>query len=202
MRFHKALAMLLLLAAGPSLAGEAGDAVFAERGPWSLGDQALIWQQTVTGPQTQGFLPVTGGTVTLTEAVDPSDGKPVLELRQEAAETSRKIGPFPSQGGDPVLTFFLERTARDISALTGGSPFYIRNRMKDALFHGGGLTPQGDMVEARFLPFKGDPNAPRMGGFDTLELRFVMGDPGAPIREFQARTAGKVPGYLHHLVLQ
>ena len=202
MRFHKALAVALLLAGGRSLAGEAGDAVFAERGPWGLGDSTLVWQQTVIGPEAQGFQPVTDGTVTLTEAVDPSDGQPILELQQQMGEATRKIGPFPSQTGDPVLTFFLERTSRDLSALTGGSPFYIRNRMKDALFRGGSMTRQGEMIEARFRPFDGDPNAPRMSGFDTLELRFVIAAPDQPIREFEARTDGDMPGYVNRLVLQ
>ncbi|AUH65061.1 hypothetical protein [Paracoccus zhejiangensis] len=197
------LALALLLAPiAPAHAGEAGDAVFAERGPWSLGDKTLVWSETVKGPEAEGFRAVEGGTLTLSETIDPSDGKPVLQINHDSNDFERKVGPFPISGGDPVLTFFLERTARDMAALTGGSPFYIRNRMKDALFGAGSLSRDGDTVEARFKPFESDPNAARMNGFETLELVFTIGGPKAPIRELLAQTAGDSPGYVNHLVMQ
>lgn len=197
------LALALLLAPiASAVAGEAGDAVFAERGPWSLGEQTLVWSETVSGPEAEGFRPVAEGTLTLSETIDPSDGKPVLQINHVSDSFERKVGPFPISGGDPVLTFFLERTSRDMAALTGGSPFYIRNRMKDALFGAGSLTRDGDTVEARFKPFETDPNAARMKGFETLELVFTIGGPKAPIREFLARTEGDSPGYVNRLVMQ
>lgn len=193
---------LLLTPVAPVLAGEAGDAVFAERGPWTLGTSQMVWTQTVQGPEAEGFVPVEGGTITLSQITDPSDGKPALQMDHKTDKFDRKIGPFPVSGGDPVLTFFLERVARDTAAQTGGSPFYIRNRMKDALFQGGTLTRDGDTVQARFNPFDGDPNAERMKGFETLELVFTIGGPKAPIRELLAQTAGDTPGYLNRLVME
>ncbi|AUH33288.1 hypothetical protein [Paracoccus tegillarcae] len=192
----------LMLPALPLTAGEAGDAVFAERGPWSLGTQELVWTETVQGPAAEGFRTVEDGRLTLSEAIDPTDGEPILQLTHRKGTYDRVIGPYPISGGDPVLTFFLERTARDMAALTGGSPFYIRNRMKDALFRGGSLSRDGDTVEARFKPFEGDGNADRMGGFETLELVFIIGDPDAPIREMTASTDGEALDYLNRLVMQ
>lgn len=183
-----ALALLVLLAPAPLLAGEAGDLVFAERGPWHLDATPLVWALTQSGPTVEGFVPLGQGTLSLSQAVDPSDGKPVLELAEKTARISRKIGPFPVSGGDPVLTFFLETTTRDMAALTGGSPFYIRNRLKDALFRGGEIRRDGDATVAVFAPFKGDKNSERMLGFDTLELRFTLGDPKQPIRSLVAQT--------------
>lgn len=198
-----ALSLLLLTAGTPLVAGEAGDAVFAERGPWSLGAQQLVWTETVEGPEAEGFRAIENGRLSLSEIVDPSDGQPALQLVRQGGPRDVTIGPYPISGGDPVLTFFLERTARDMAALTGGSPFYIRNRMKEALFSGGSLLREGDTVEARFQPFAGDPNAARMQGFETLEMVFVIGGPKAPIREMVARTAGDDgPGYLNRLVMQ
>ena len=185
----------------PVLAAEAGDAVFAERGPWDLGDDRLDYRMTVEGPAAEGFSPTADGALILAEGIDPSDGQPVLELTQTTESRDRKIGPFPISGGDPVLTFFLEQTARDMATLTGGSPHYIRNRMKDALFRGGEIARDGDVTTATFHPFEEDPNAERMNGFQSLTLTFVMGDPTDPIRELRA-VAGDTPGYRNELVLE
>lgn len=193
---------LFLLSVGTAPAGEAGDAVFADRGPWSLDGQTLRWSLRVEGPETQGFLPIDKGSVTLTQAIDPSDQQPVLELTQTTDSRTRRIGPFPISGGDPVLTFFLEQTARDMARLTGGSPFYIRNRIKDALFQGGTITQADTGSVASFQPFAADPNAGRMGGFQTLTLTFVLDDPAQPIREFRAETQGAQPGYVNAMALQ
>lgn len=185
-------------------AGEAGDAVFAERGPWSVSDQGLSWSVHVEGPEIPGFLQIEAGSVTLKEIIDPADDKPVLQLTQKTDKRTRKIGPFPISSGDPVLTFFLEQTTRDIAKLTGGSPYYIRNRIKEALFQSGEITQNGDdNAMASFRPLQGDPNAGQMNGFETLTLTFVLDDdPKAPIRELQARTEGDQPGYISRMVLQ
>ena len=193
---------LSALSAGHALAGEAGDAVFTERGPWSLDGKELRWTVHVEGPEQPGFLPIDNGSVTLAETIDPSDQQPVLQLTQKTDSRTRQIGPFPISGGDPVLTFFLEQTARDMAGLTGGSPYYIRNRIKDALFRGGQIARQGEESVATFTPFAEDPNAARMKGFETLTLTFVLGDPKQPIRELRAETQGDMPGYVNRMALQ
>lgn len=194
---------LMTSLAGPALAGEPGDAVFAERGPWQLSAEGLHWSMTVDGPKAPGFLSVTDGSVDLTQITDPSDQKPALQIMQKTDQRTRSIGPFPISGGDPVLTFFLEQTSRDMATLTGGSPFYIRNRLKDALFRGGSISRDGDVATATFTPFSDDPNAARMGGFQTLQLSFVMDkDATLPIHEMRAMTTGDQPGYDNHLVME
>ena len=183
------------------LAAEAGDAVFSERGPWDLGQETLEWQLTVEGPAAEGFRPTADGRLTMTQVIDPSDDQPVLQLEQQGGAMDRKIGPFPISAGDPVLTYFLEQTVRDMATLTGGSPHYIRNRMKDAIFRGGEIADQDGQKVATFRPFAQDQNAARMKGFETLTLTFVMDDPKAPIRELRAAT-DQAPGYRNTLVLQ
>ncbi|MCF3974285.1 hypothetical protein [Paracoccus salsus] len=200
-----AIALCLSGLALPSAlsAGEAGDAVFADRGPWALGQGEITWSLHVEGPPAPGFLPIDDGLVTLTETIDPSDQQPVLQVMQKTDARTRKIGPFPISGGDPVLVFFLEQTARDMAALTGGSPFYIRNRIKDAVFRGGRLSREGESATAVFSPFEDDPNADRMQGFQTLILSFRLDEADkAPIREMLARTDGDVPGYVNRMVRQ
>lgn len=194
LRGRLAAAMLATCLTGaPLAAGEAGDLIFAERGPWALGERTLTWAETQEGPALPSFRQIRGGRVVLSDATDPSDGKPVLHLEQTAGGHSRRIGPFPVSGGDPVVIFFLENTARDMATLTGGSPYYIRNRIKEAVFRGGSVQREGGVTTVLARPFEDDPNAGRMGGFASLELRFVMGDdPKAPIRELVAETAQPV----------
>ena len=183
------------------LAAKAGDAVFSERGPWDLGEQRLEWQVTVQGPAAQGFRPTTDGRLVLFQDIDPSDQQPVLRLDQKSDDRARKIGPFPMSAGDPVLTFFLEQTVRDMATLTGGSPDYIRNRFKDAIFRAGELAETGGQSVATFRPFADDPNAARMQGFETLTLTFIMDNPSDPIRELRAETDATT-GYRNRMVLQ
>ncbi len=204
MRILRGLALIGLLA-GPLSAGEAGDLVFAQRGPWDLSQGPLVWTLHQTGPQAEGFAPLGEGTVSLGAATDAPDGQPALELTEKTPRTTRKIGPFPVSGGDPALTFFLETTARDMAALTGGSPFYIRNRLKDALFRSGEIRHEGEATVAVFVPFAQDENRGRMAGFDTLELRFTLDDPGRPIRRMLAETgplSGGRPAYHSEMVLK
>ncbi|MDO5612761.1 MAG: hypothetical protein Q4G14_05890 [Paracoccus sp. (in: a-proteobacteria)] len=184
------LAVVLACGCGAAHAGEAGDTVFAERGPWALGDRVLSWQMTVDGPQAEGFQPVSDGALDVAQITDPSDGQLVLQLTVQDGGRDRRIGPFPVSAGDPVLTWFLEQTARDMSNLTGGSPFYIRNRIKDALLRGGSLTRDGDGGVAVFQPFAHDPNAARMHGFQTLT--FEVEDGPDPIRRMSAVTKAEI----------
>ncbi len=187
-----------------TFAGEAGDLVFTERGPWDLKGDPIVWALTINGPPEAQFRQITDGTITMGETTDPSDGKPMLELIETNPAAGqippRKIGPFPLDGGDPSVVFFLETVARDMAAVTGGSPFYIRNRMKDSVFRGGELREEGGQKIAVFRPFEADPNKERMKPFDQLELRFVMNEPKAPIHSMTASTGGEKPVFLISMV--
>ncbi|RCW82922.1 hypothetical protein DFP89_111128 [Paracoccus lutimaris] len=205
MNLLRSLALIGLFLAPPALADAAGDLVFAERGPWDLSAAPLVWTIDRKGPEAQGFAPQGQGTVTLRQITDPSDGQPALQLDEATARINRKIGPFPISAGDPALTFFLETVTRDMAALTGGSPFYIRNRLKDALFRGGKVAEADGQKVASFRPFADDPNHARMLGFESLTLRFVLDQPNRPIRRMLAETgplAGGKPAYRNEMVLQ
>lgn len=186
-----ALAVALALPDG-ARAGKAGDLVMADRGPWKL-EQPLVWKLTHAGPLVPGLPQATAGPVSPVQVTDPSDGKPVLQLEQETDAGQRTIGPLPVSGGDPVVAFFLENAARDMAALSGGNPFHIRNRIKDALFRGGEVEHGADRTTVMLKPFAGDANSSRMGGFETLEIRFAT-DPDLrhPLRELVAETSGSV----------
>ncbi|AGT10417.1 hypothetical protein [Paracoccus aminophilus] len=176
-------------------ANEAGDQVFADRAPWTLDQGPLVWRLTVEGPASESFRPIENGTIELVRAVDPADGKPMLQILEKGGPIDRKLGPFPVDGGDPTVVFFLENVARDMAAITGGSPYYIRNRMKDALFRGGELRKEGGQTLAVFQPFREDKNKDRMGEFAQLELVFTLADPKAPIKSMVASTGGDKPTF-------
>ena len=52
--------------------------------------------------------------------------------REEDGEDA-PVGTFPPAWPNPVLLYFLETTVRAMAEATGGSPFYIRNRIREAL---------------------------------------------------------------------
>lgn len=183
-----------------AVANEAGDLVFTERGPWQLKDQGPVWAWNVVAPTGVDLHSIKDGTLSLIEITDPSDGKPVLQLVEKGTGPERRIGPFPTDGGDPSVVFFLESIARNMAASTGGSPFYIRNRIKDAIFRGGEIQTEGDTQVAVFRPFAADPNKDRMKPFDQLEMRFTLADPKAPIQSMVASTGGESPAFLVSLV--
>jgi hypothetical protein len=74
--------------------------------------------------------------------------------------------------GNPLLMVFLESTLRSVAKATGGSPFYLRNRMREALRDG--LTQDGDALTMR--PFAQDANRVRLGAFADMSVRFELSD--------------------------
>lgn len=185
---------------GAAFADEAGDLVFTDRAPWDIGSAGKVWTLDIVAPAGTQVHTIADGTLALVSTTDPKDGKPMLQLLEKGGGPERKIGPFPTDGGDPTVVFFLETVARNMAAISGGSPYYIRNRLKDAVFRGGELVEEGGAKVAVFRPFRDDPNKARMGVFEQLELRFVMDDPKAPIRSMTASTGGEAPAFLVSMV--
>ena len=58
MKILRISALIGLLFAPAALAGEAGDLVFAERGPWDLSAAPVVWTISQAGPEVQGFTPL------------------------------------------------------------------------------------------------------------------------------------------------
>ena len=191
------LVALLLSLAAPVLADPVVDSLFAEG---VLEDdpsgQEVRYSHQRSGPEAPGFQPVKEGSLIL---LKPADGTPRLTVTMVSDGRSQSLPDFPLEGGNPVVLVFLESVSRSMADLTGGSPFYIRNRIKDALREGGNTEsldlPRGDgTISAQALtlhPFRTDPNRARMGEFADLTLRFVVTDevPGH-ILELSADTQG------------
>lgn len=186
--FAAAVAAALLLA-GPTDAGEAQDKIFrlgllqgVETG------ETLVFDRTRGGSlTTEGVPAIDGGSLEVSLLAGEDGREARIDLRDGDGATSRSV--VPADGGHPALLVFLESNARAMSELTGGSPFYIRNRMREALGEEaplepveitvGGATAPAEAVT--FRPFETDPNRSRMGPFADLEIRIVLSDavPGA-----------------------
>ncbi len=105
-----------------------------------------------------------------------ADGGTVVTLTPEGGPT-RALPPFEGVPGNPLLMLFLENTVRAVAQATGGSPFYLRNRMKAALRDGLTESEGTDGITVLTAsPFAADPNADKMGPFGALTLRFELSD--------------------------
>lgn len=199
-------ATLLLLAAllpAPAGAGELTDLLMApdlfEAAPVG---SAVAYAEDRTVPEAEDMTvkAVSAGGVRL-EVVAAGDGRE-MRLIREGGDAAGPVGTFPVGVANPTLLYFLETTVRVMAEATGGSPYYIRNRIREAL----GASDLGAVVdganEVTLAPFAADPNRDRMGGFGDLTLRLRF-DPKSPERilELSADTAAGAGGYHETMTL-
>lgn len=186
---------LLGVGAAPAAAGETYDLLFksgalddlvaASRG--GDGEVRLAYERatlgSMEGPGPDSFR--------LDLEMVPPDG---VAMTLHQGDKSRGIGTFPISVGNPVIMYFMETTLRDMAEKSGGSPFYIRNRMKESLLQDADIVPVtvglGDRdVAARQItlhPFAHDAARNRMGRFADLTLVVTVSE--------------EVPGWYYSLV--
>lgn len=100
------------------------------------------------------------------------------------ASAAQPLGSFNATIGNPVAMLFLEQTVNRVAEATGGSPFYIRNRIRDALGGVGELEAvtakwEGAEVpatEVTLRPFVEDTHRAQLGRFADLEIRVVVSE--------------------------
>lgn len=194
------LLALLLTLAGPALSEPASDLLFAEGIFATLpAGQEIRYAHVRNGPAAPDFRLVAEGSMVLV-----AGGAAALTLTLVEDGRSRSLPDFPAGGGNPVLMVFLESVTRSMAALTGGSPFYIRNRLKDALLTGGDLAEVGEGADKAVTlhPFESDPNRARMGAFAELTLRFVVSDKvSGHFLSLSADTPDPASGYHESITL-
>ncbi|MFD1331531.1 hypothetical protein ACFQ4O_05910 [Methylopila musalis] len=93
-----------------------------------------------------------------------------------------------SVDGNPVIVVLLEQDVREMQKVLGGSPYYIRNRIRDAISGGGQVEParldvDGKTVDGWKLtlkPFAHDARRDQLKGFADrfYELTFSDAVPG------------------------
>jgi hypothetical protein len=144
-------------------------------------DASLVYSREVTNALLPEAAERDTGDIAL-KFRDTATTMALLEFHQDGRH--RALGQFPASVGNPIIMFFYESVVRDMAEAAGGSPFYIRNRVKEALVSPSDVE-EGEAVldgktvptrTVRLYPFRDDPNQDRMRGFGDLELRVTMSD--------------------------
>lgn len=198
-KFFISAVMLALFFVVPSsaFADRATDLVFSDGVLSNIPqDKTVTYEHLRIGPEGSEFNSIADGRVSL--AIVPSEiGGDEVVLEMLVGGQLRNRTPFPADAGNPIVMAFLESSLRSMAQITGGSPFYLRNRIKESLRSGGQVEPveitidgaSVDAMKITFMPFLNDKNAARMGDFAKLELVFVVSEnvPGGFIL-FSANT--------------
>ncbi|QJP13875.1 hypothetical protein G3545_09555 [Starkeya sp. ORNL1] len=94
-----------------------------------------------------------------------------------------EAGPFPTMSGNPIALVLLERDVKEMATLSKGSPFYIRNRVRDALGNGAveevRFDYQGKTVDGwkiTLTPFASDPNKDKLAELVGRRYVFMYSD--------------------------
>jgi hypothetical protein len=172
--------------------------VFADLEPGDLVRYSHVRSTGQADPRVQ---PIVDGTADLLVA-ETAAGARELRITLTNAGNARPVPSFPAAAAHPLLLIILESTVRNMAELTGGSPFYIRNRIREALWVAAAAPEPAELLldgatlpaeEVVVRPFAEDPNRAEMGAFADLELRFVLSEdvPGG-IARFEAE-AGPAP---------
>lgn len=117
---------------------------------------------------------------------------------QTSADGRRTLaGPFPSLVGNPVLLVFLERDVVEMAKALRGSPYYLRNRIREALGEATLAEPARLSFEGREVegwriavtPFEADRNRDKLREFAAKRYEFALSDavPGR-LLEMRATT--------------
>ncbi len=137
----------------------------------------LEYQRTVSAPGSRPLEQRNTGPISLRLTSDN-----MAEIHFGSQDTRRRVGAFPASVGNPLIMYFLETIVRDLSGLAGGSPFYMRNRIKAELLKQHPVQETvlqlGDrQISAQSIvlyPFKDDPASDRMRGIETLALSLTF----------------------------
>ena len=142
---------------------------------------------------------IEGGSVTVGRIESDGDAeRTVVTLKNGKAR--RELDHLPADRGNPIFVVFLESSVNSVTFATKGSPFYIRNRMKEAFSSGGRVTETSveldgaevNATQIEYHPFKGDRNAEKMGAaFENLSVQFTLSD-SVPGRFISMVTQAKV----------
>lgn len=172
------------LAGAPALAGDVDTAQRAVFGVEHL--------DNVTAPTTLHYTFHRRGTL-LPDLVDDADldvlevrpdGRKQVAFRMFSGEGERRFTPRHGYRNNPMIVAFLQRDVEQMSRMTGGSPHYFRNRIREAFRRDRAVDIEAVTVvvgerqiagtKVTIAPFVGDPNARRFAAFADKRYEFVM----------------------------
>jgi hypothetical protein len=194
------LLLLALLVPVPAWAGALSDLLMTPNAFAAVPSGiAVAYREDLDAPEGGSLRDVADAEVRV-EVRGEGEARELLLVR-DADGAAAPLGTFPPGVANPVLLYFLETTVRAMAEATGGSPFYIRNRIREAI-GAAGLGPEGAPGDVTLTPFAADPNRDRMAGYGDLTLRLRF-EPDRPDRilELSADSAGGQPGYHERLLL-
>jgi hypothetical protein len=128
--------------------------------------------------------PSSRSAIELSLRADAETGERQAKIEIVTAEGRQPAGPFPSLVGNPVLLVLLERDVAEMSRSLRGSPYYIRNRIREALgettiAEPARFTFQGRVVEGwrvAVTPFAQDRNRDRLREHAARRYEFTLSD--------------------------
>jgi hypothetical protein len=186
-----AAAGLLLLALSGDAVAEPKAAFLLFETPWLAGLPAgstLIyrWERTVAAAAAGADAPGAGpstSTIELSLLDDPA-GARQARVAIVTGDQQQEAGPFPTLVGNPVLLVVLERDVAEMSRILRGSPYYLRNRVREALGESataeparvvtGGRAAEGWRITAR--PFAQDRNRDKLREYAGKRYEFTLSD--------------------------
>lgn len=210
MKVLRAVAVLVLTGS-PLSAGPLSDLIFAPSALQGGADDVLRYRHLLKiPPKPEAGSPATDSSDVLVLGATGTGQGSRLALTREADGKTAPVTDFAMTSAHPMLIYFLESTVRNMAAVTGGSSFYIRNRMREALGAAdlGSLQPvtvgkaSAQGYDVTLIPFADDENRARMGEFAGLTLHFVI-TPNRLERivELSADTIAGGDGYHESLIL-
>lgn len=117
------------------------------------------------------------------EAPADDPAKRIADVIIHRGTQEGEAGPFPTMNGNPIALILLERDVKEIAQLTKGSPFYLRNRVREHLSTGT-VTPARFSFDGRevegwkltMLPFAEDPNKDKLLELVGRRYEFLFAD--------------------------
>jgi len=184
------LALLVCLFGTAAHSAETYDLIFKQGTLSDLSQETnLVYDKAVSIQNNPEDAALNSGQIRLSFIEDD-----VAALKFEKGQKYRALGKFPASVGNPIIMYFVETVVRDVAANAGGSPFYIRNRIKESLVKFAEIRSEKQsfgsqevpVQQITLRPFLGDKNIGKMQGYGELEMTFTMSE--------------DVPGWYYSLV--
>ncbi len=108
---------------------------------------------------------------------------------------AKTVGPLPNMNGNPLVMVMLEQDVREMGKVLGGNPYYIRNRIREAINEGEQVQSTkinyaGRMLEGWTItlkPFAKDQNRDKLKDFAERSYEITIAD-GVPGGLYRIRT--------------